>query len=403
MFLTVLELLLTALALLILVPVTVLFVQVLMALPPYSPRPVSAGRRPVIAVLVPAHDEALMIGATVRSIAPQLAAGDRLVVVADNCSEDTASVAAAAGAEVIERNDPDRRGKGYALDFGVRHLERNPPEVVIVIDADCWIADGTLDRLARLCEQSSRPVQALDLMRAPPGSGLKTRIAEFAWLVRNHVRPLGYHRLGLPCQLMGTGMAFPWRFIRSAPLASAHMVEDMKLGIHAARAGTPPLFCPEALVTSRFPSGEDAIAHQRKRWEHGHLAVMLGEGPGLLAEAAARRNIALGAMALDLCVPPLALLALGCVAAFASSAALFALAGAALPLAVAAAALALFASAVLLAWHRFGREAISAGGLAAAPFYALWKLPIYLQFLVRRQGEWVRSRRDGEAGGGGSS
>lgn len=402
MLVTVLELLLTGLALLILVPATALFVQVLMALPPHRPRSLPVGRRPTVAVLVPAHDEALMIERTLRSIAPQLASGDRLVVVADNCADDTAGIAAAAGAEVIERSDAQRRGKGYALDFGVRHLERNPPEVVVVIDADCEIAAGALDRLARLCAQAARPVQALDLMRAPAGSGLKTRIAEFAWRVRNHVRPLGWHRLGLPCQLMGTGMAFPWTFIRAAPLASAHIVEDLKLGIHAARAGTPPLFCPEALVTSRFPSGENAIAHQRKRWEHGHLAIMAGEGPGLFMEALARCDLALAAMALDLCVPPLALLALGCVAAFASSAALFALAGAAFPLAVAAAALALFASAVLLAWHRFGREAISAGGLAAAPFYALWKLPLYLQFLVRKQGDWVRTQRDRDSGGGSS-
>ena len=52
-------------------------------------------------------------------------------------------------------------------------------------------------------------LQALDLMRSPEGAGLKTRIAEFAWVVKNQVRPLGYHHLGLPCQLMGTGMAFP--------------------------------------------------------------------------------------------------------------------------------------------------------------------------------------------------
>lgn len=401
MFLSMLELLLSALALLILVPVTVLFVQVLMALPAYRPRPASAGRRPAAAVLVPAHDEKSTIGAAVRLIALQLAAGDRLVVVADNCSDETASIAAAAGAEVIERNDPHRRGKGYALDFGVRHLEAQPPEVLIVIDADCRPEDGAIERLARLAHHAGRPAQALDLMRAPPGASLKMRIAEFAWIVRNHVRPLGCHRLGLPCQLMGTGMAFPWRLIHAAPLASAHIVEDMKLGIHAARAGTPPLFCPEALVTSRFPSAEDAVVRQRTRWEHGHLALLLNEGPKLFVEAA-RGQPALAAMALDLCVPPLALLALASFAAFASSAALLVQAGSVFPFTVATAGLALLISSVLLSWHRFGRQTVSARGLAAAPFYALWKLPIYLKFLVRPQGEWRRTPRDTDAGEGGA-
>jgi hypothetical protein len=51
---------------------------------------------------------------------------------------------------------------------------------------------------------------------------------------------------------------------------------------------------------------------------------------------------------------------------------------------------------VLLSWGRYGRKVISLASLAYAPFYVLWKIPIYLKFLVRRQAEWVRSRRDGD-------
>ncbi len=267
----------------LLVPVSVLFVQVLAALPAYQPRAMPSGRRPSVAVLVPAHNEALMIADTLRAIVPQLVAGDRLLVVADNCSDDTAKIAVAAGAEVIERFDSERRGKGYALDFGVRHLERNPPEVVLIIDADCAIDSGAIDRLARLCLETGRPVQALYLMHSPEGAGLKTRIAEFAWLVKNHVRALGFHRLGLPCQLMGTGMAFPWAAISTAALASGHIVEDLKLGIDLARAGTPALFCPEARVTSYFPATAEGIAGQRTRWEHGHLGVILSDRAAIVS------------------------------------------------------------------------------------------------------------------------
>lgn len=398
MLLAALELLLGGFALLLLVPAAVLFVQVAAALVPARPGPEPAGRRPRVAVLVPAHDEALAIGATLRAIVPQLAAGDRLLVVADNCTDDTAVLAAAAGAEVIVRNDAARRGKGYALDFGVRHLERDAPEVAIVVDADCQVAAGALERLARLCARTGRPVQALDLMHAPSGSGMRARVAEFAWLVRNHVRPLGYHRMGLPCQLMGTGMAFPWTFIRAAPLASGHIVEDLKLGLHAARAGAAPLFCPQACVTSEFPRDDAGALTQRTRWEHGHLATLLSDAPRFLVKAAARRDGALAAMALDVCVPPLALLALASFAAFASGAALLAAGGGAFALAAAGAALALLAAAVLLAWHRFGRRAISVRELAAAPLYALCKLPMYAKFLLRRQAEWVRTQRDGDRG-----
>jgi hypothetical protein len=52
------------------------------------------------------------------------------------------------------------------------------------------------------------------------------------------------------------------------------------------------------------------------------------------------------------------------------------------------------AAAVLLAWLGFGRGVISLASLAFAPLYALWKIPLYLGFVVRRQVEWVRSDRE---------
>lgn len=390
------ETLLCLLALAMLVPVSVLVVQVLMALPAYRPCGMPPGRRPAVAVVVPAHDAALQIADGLRTIMPQLVAGDRLLVVADNCSDDTATIAAAAGAEVIERTDHERRGKGYALDFGVRHLQRSPPEVIVMIDDDCAVDGGTVDYLARVCLKMNRPVQGLYVMHSPEGAGIKTRIAEFAWLVRGYVRPLGYHRLGLPCQLMGSGMAFRWHCISRASLASGHVVEDLKLGIDLAHAGMPALFCPEARVTSCFPSTAEGIYWQRTRWEHGHLGVILTEAPRLLLEALRRGDVKLLALALDVSVPPLALLSLLVLTVFAASAVFFVATGAALPLWLATASLVMLGSSVLLAWARYGRRVISLGSLACAPIYALWKIPVYLRFLVKRQVEWVRSRRDGE-------
>jgi cellulose synthase/poly-beta-1,6-N-acetylglucosamine synthase-like glycosyltransferase len=389
------EILLCLLALLTLVPVSVIFVQVLMALPAYRPREMPAGRRPSVAVVIPAHNETLMIAGTLGAILPQLVAGDRLLVVADNCTDATAEIAAAAGAQVIERNDRERGGKGYALDFGVRYLERDPPEVVIVIDADCKVEDGAIERVARLCLETGRPVQGLYVMRSPAGAGIRTRIAEFSWLVKTRVRPLGYHRLGLPCQLMGTGMAFPWAGISAAALASGHIVEDLMLGINLARSGMPPLFCPGAVVSSVFPLSAEGIQGQRTRWEHGHIGVILSEAPRMFLDALRRRDGDLLALALDLSVPPLALLLMLVLTVFAGATACFLAAGLVLPVWLASAALAMLGSAVLLSWGRYARQVISLSSLAYAPFYALWKIPVYLRFLARRQIEWVRSKRDG--------
>ena len=337
-----------------------------------------------------------MIASTLRSIIPQLAKSDRLIVVADNCTDDTVAIAAAEGAETIERRDPARRGKGHALDFGLRHLEPDAPDVVVVIDADCQATAGSIDRLARVCREAARPVQSLYLMHAPMDAGPMTRIAEFAWTVKNRVRPLGLHRLGLPCQLMGTGMAFPWSCIRKATLATGHIVEDLKLGIDLARTGTPPLFCPDALVTSQFPASTEGIHSQRQRWEHGYLGVILSAAPRLLWTAFATRNVDLGALAVDLSVPPLALLLLQVAMVWFFSILLYIFAKALIPIIFASIAAVLLALSVLLSWGFYGRRIISLGSLALAPLYALWKIPLYAKFLVSRQMNWVRSKRDQE-------
>jgi cellulose synthase/poly-beta-1,6-N-acetylglucosamine synthase-like glycosyltransferase len=379
--------------LLLLAPALVFALQLLMASKSRQPRPL-AGRRPSIAVLVPAHDEAVGIVATLASIRSQLQEGDRVLVVADNCSDDTAAVAVAGGAEAISRFDSVRRGKSHALDFGVRHLALAPLEVVIIIDADCLLADGALDQLARRSFALDRPVQALYLMHSPPGASLKGKVAEFAWTVKNWARALGYQRLGLPCQLMGSGMAFPWPLMAQAELASGHIVEDLKLGLDFARQGRAPQFCPEAQVSSVFPDNSQGAQSQRTRWEHGHLAMMVKEGPGLIAEGVRSRNRDLLALALDMCVPPLALLVLLSLVFGVFGLLLWAITGNGLPWLLALVNLLLLGAAVLLAWSRFGRAILSLGDLAYAPVYALRKIPLYVKFLVRRQVDWVRSQRD---------
>ena len=194
------------------------------------------------------------------------------------------------GAEVTVRNDPTKIGKGYALDWGLNYLATDPPDSVIIMDADCRVEAGTIERLALVCEKLRRPVQSLYLMTAPLESAINHQVAEFAWRLKNQVRPLGLKALGLPCQLMGSGMAFPWEVIRSAELASGLIVEDLKLGLDLAAGGHPPVFCPSAIVTSTFPTSAESATTQRQRWEHGHVGLILTKAPSLLYLALRRGN-----------------------------------------------------------------------------------------------------------------
>ena len=379
-------------------PVGTLALQVWLARRDEAPiRPLATHpARPGMAVLVPAHNEQAVIQATVHNLLAQLQPGDSLLVVADNCTDDTAQLARQAGAEVVERFHEHDRGKGFALDFGVRHLTSQPPEVLVIVDADCKVEPGSLDALVQMAMTYQRPVQALYLMHASAGATLKQRMAEWAWRVKNRVRPLGWYRMGWPCQLMGTGMAFPWPMAERMALANGHLVEDMKLGADLALEGTPTLFCPQAQVTSEFPTTNVAQQSQRKRWEHGHLSMLFSLGPRVLWQGLRRRQMPTVAMALDLLVPPLALLGLLLAWLWLASLGLAVWAGMTGigPLAAASVLVALFKLALWRAWWGWGRDLVSAREWLQVPFYLLAKVPLYVGFLFRRQKAWVRTGRE---------
>jgi cellulose synthase/poly-beta-1,6-N-acetylglucosamine synthase-like glycosyltransferase len=380
----------------ILVPVLVLFAQVLLAMLPGRAAAPLPATRPRVAILIPAHNEEAGLPATLSSLQIQLGISDRILVVADNCTDRTAEVARRAGADVVERSHAELRGKGYALDFGMQALAAAPPDVVVIVDADCIVGDGAIARLAGLAARHQRPVQALYLMHTPIASAPLKKIAEFAWIVKNKVRPLGWFRLGWPCQLMGTGMAFPWQTIRSARLATGHIVEDMKLGMDLALAGSAPMFCPHALVYSYFPSSNEGTQSQRTRWEHGHLSMITSTAPVALLAGVRRASASLFAFGLDLCVPPLALLVL-LVCGLTGLSLLLALTGGPVaPLVLGILAGVALGAAILMSWWRHGRAVLNSKELALAAWYVVAKIPLYFRFLFDRQVAWVRSKRDTE-------
>ena len=391
------ELLFLAMVLVLAFPVVVLAIEIFAAVTGRAPRPPVETALPPdfrLAVLVPAHNESEGLAPTLQDIKAQLGPRDSLVVIADNCTDDTASIARAAGAEVIERNDPVRRGKGYALDFGIRHLATEPPDVVVFIDADCRVSPGSLLTLAKAAAMTGRPVQSFNEMILSATPSPRDRITAFAWLVKNDIRPRGLAALGLPCQLMGTGMAIPWVVIQNMNIASGSIVEDVKLGLDLANAGAAPLYCPEARVSSQIPGTEAGFLTQRRRWESGSLRVLTRDAPRLLFKAAIAQNLFLAAMAADLLVPPfLLLLALHLFGA-ALAGLLFFATGAFIPFLISAVSMLLLSTSILAAWARYGRSTLFVRDIAALPVLLLQKLPHYAGLWTKRKEGWVRTERD---------
>jgi cellulose synthase/poly-beta-1,6-N-acetylglucosamine synthase-like glycosyltransferase len=339
-------------------------------------------------------NESTGVLATLADIKHQLLPGDRLVVVADNCTDDTATLASNAGAEVIERHDLTRIGKGFALDFGIQHLRLNPPNIVMLLDADCRLAKDAINQLAATCAETGRPVQALYLMTQPEQSAINHRVAEFAWRLKNWIRPLGLNALGLPCQLMGTGMAVPWEIIGSVNLASGRIVEDLQLGLDLAKAGHFPIFCPAARVSSEFASSAKGAVTQRERWEHGHIGTILNMAPQLAWQALRQRNKDLLALALDLAVPPLSLLVM-LVSGLLLLNWLLALFGfSAIALFISIGTFSVLLLTTILAWLKCGQSVLPPAAILSIAPYVIGKIGLYGRILVQRvEGRWIRTDR----------
>jgi cellulose synthase/poly-beta-1,6-N-acetylglucosamine synthase-like glycosyltransferase len=349
-------------------------------------------KRPSVVVLIPAHNEGPSILPTLRDIKPQLRLGDRLLVVADNCSDRTAEIAEVAGADVVRRNDPERYGKGFALDFGFRSLTATDPEVVIVIDADCRLDSNAIDLLARTCRETQRPVQALYLMNAPKGALIQHQISEFAWRIKNDLRPRGLMAFGLPCQLMGSGMAFPRSAIDRIELASGHLAEDLEIGLQLAASGYAPRFCPTARVRSEFATTQEASLSQRQRWEHGHLSILAKSIIPYIWSAAFNRDGRLLVLSLDAAVPPLALLGFLILATFSASGLVWNLGGGVAPLLVSGSALAFLMLGLVLAWIKCGRDLITLKTLFSVVPYIASKFGIYARAFASNK-KWERTDR----------
>ena len=395
-FLNLLNYALILVALLLAVPVVTFTVECLAALlPQRSNVNTLTGDRPKTAILIPAHNEAEQIGLVVQKARKQLKPEELLVVIADNCQDNTAVIAKDAGATVIERVDKVEKGKGYALDRGLRYLEDiNPPEVVVFLDADCLMSEGAIANIASLAYQTQRPVQAQYLMEQPDNPSLKDRVSAFALKVKNRVRFLGLNRLNAHSLLTGSGMAFPWSAIQKASLVGAINADDMKLTVDLALEDSIPTYCESALVMGRLMKDQDAQS-QRTRWEHGHLQMISREVPKLIKGFVKQPRLDYLLLALDISIPPLSLLVMLWFAATAISVLSAVLLGISWlsTIVLGTSGLLLFV-AVISVWSKFGTEELPFKDLVAIPFYIVSKIPIYIKFIVNPEKGWFSTERD---------
>lgn len=397
---------LDAILLLAAVPATLAAAYLLLlALLSARTRPPPAPAPPALrfVLVVPAHDEEGGIGETVRSLLavdyPE--ALRRVWVVADNCKDATAARAREAGAEVIERFDTERRGKGYALDLAfTRALDDRAGDAVVVVDADTLVSPNLLHAFAARLARGAGAIQASYGVRNPDASW-RTRLMAIAFALFNTVRSLGRERLRCSAGLKGNGMCFSAALLREVPHRAYSIVEDLEYGLRLGVAGHRVHFAGEAQVLGEMVPDARSSRSQRRRWEEGRRQLVRKHALPLLRRGLLGRDRVCFDLSLELLVPPLAAVAVVVLAGLAGA---LALALAAAPRGVAspwawgacAAALAVY---LVRGWWISGTGLRGLLVLGRAPVYVLWKIGLVLGRREHARDEWIRTRRRSEDAG----
>lgn len=205
----------------------------------------------------------------------------------------------------------------------------------------------------------------------PTNPNTKDIISALAFLIKNKVRFTGLSRLGLPCLLGGTGMAFPWSVFEKTSLTNGNIVEDIQLVIDLALVGSSPILCSDAQVIGVLPKQNYTAKIQRTRWKHAHFQTLSTQVPRLVKGAIVQGRFNLFSLALELSIPPLSLL----VILWIGSMIQMLIAGFIgifwLPLIILIIAGVLLRVGILSGWSKFERQNIPALALSAVPSYLL--------------------------------
>ena len=342
-----------------------------------------------VVIVVPAHNESFGLLRTLHSLQREVADCDRtrIVVVADNCSDNTAAVASSANVAVLERQDPVRCGKGHALRFAFETVD--DADWFIVIDADTDVDPGFLAAMRAAMTPEAAALQCRYGVRDPLLSRRNT-LADVALGAWNVLRPRGRAALGLSAGLLGNGFALSRQTLQTVPYSADSIVEDVEYHHLLVRAGLRVHWLDTTQVRGDMPQASAAACQQRARWEGGRLRLLAKKAPGLLHSICQGRWRLVDSL-LDLLLLPLAwhvtLLLAALLASMASgdgNAQRWVIGGLAIVVVHVGVALALIGA---------SREHFRA--LLGVPAHVFWKLHLAAATwrASRRNAAWVRSAR----------
>lgn len=256
------------------------------------PGPAGTGRAPFFVFMTPAHDEELVIEATVRRLRAMRADEDRFLalILNDGSSDHTSEVArrAAGGDEriiVLDRvKEIAGRGKGEVLNHGfkvVSQLEKWGDSrlrgataddiVVCIVDADGWLEADAMRKVAPYFEDPRVGAVQIPVRMYNARSRLLARMQDIEFIAFSILIQGGRDRIG-SALLGGNGQFVRLSALRDLGRApwTKSLTEDLDMGLSLARLGWRIRMCPHTVVAQQAVTSPRRLLRQRTRWVQGH-------------------------------------------------------------------------------------------------------------------------------------
>ena len=369
----------------------------LAALLPWRRRGVNASGEPArFVVIVPAHNEETTLAPTLRSLAAVEYPGAlvRVIVVADRCTDGTAAIARAAGAECKERRTGEP-GKGAAIGWAIDRVRNDGVafDALVIIDADTIAHPQLFTAFARRLRAGDDVQQGYNYLSNPWDTPF-TRIISVTSVLRNGLFYRGKERLGLPSMLSGTGMCFSRRVLERNGWTAFSVGEDWEFSASLLLNGEAVHFNNDARVMARESRGFRQASSQQLRWAGGRHAVAGAAALRLFAAGVRRRRFALCDAALTISAPTYSAQATAACVCLALG---WALSGDPSWRAIAewaAAVTAMLAGYFVLGLSLTESPAKALAGIALIPVFLPWRMAIeILGLLGYGRKRWVRTAR----------
>ena len=335
-------------------------------------------------VVVPAHNEETSIARTLDSIKKCHGNFD-IVVIADNCTDKTGSIATNLGIRAFIRNDPNKRGKNFALNYAFERLLSEGYDYFIVVDADSIVEANLVTTIQTSFANGADAVQVRYGV-LNPNQSIRTRLMNIALMAFNFLRPKGRFRLGFSAGILGNGFALNRKVLLNVPYNTNSIVEDLAYHLRLVEKGYTVWFNGDSSVCAEFPLTSQGSNSQRARWEGGRFRLILDESPKLLRGILSGNWLLIEPL-LDLLLLPLAYECLLLIMLLL------------LPN-IYGKVFALFSLGVI-AFHLLASIRIGGGGwrdvgaLCLSPLYVLWKAAMLLKIIKasKKDYQWIRTER----------